>query len=154
MNKPIAQRFEERWIPVPWSGCWEWTMGRDSKGYGTISFKGQSSTRAHRLSWELHRGPIPDGMHVLHKCDNPGCVNPDHLFIGTHDDNMADKAAKGRAPSMAGEACPVSVLTDEAIDDIRREYATGLVKQRELAAKHGVSQTNISSIVRRATWRH
>jgi len=96
--KPLTQSFSER-VHVS-SGCWEWTGVRSGSGYGRIQTRGRSKgafVRAHRLSWEMHCGPIPDGFMVLHSCDNRGCVNPDHLFLGTQSDNMRDMSAKGRA---------------------------------------------------------
>lgn len=78
--------------------CWEWRGTIDTGGYGALRKPGRYSgkTRASRYSWELHNGPIPDGMHVLHTCDNTKCVNPNHLWAGTHSDNMRDMTAKGR----------------------------------------------------------
>lgn len=87
----------------PNTGCWLWSRGTDQDGYGALKREGYS-TRAHRASWEIHCGPILDGSHVLHRCDTPRCVNPGHLFLGTHTDNMRDMAAKGRqrGPRKAG----------------------------------------------------
>lgn len=94
-------------------GCVEWTGGRDQLGYGRISIRG-TTVRAHRLSWELKNGPIPAGMIVCHKCDNPPCINPDHLFIGTHRDNAADRFAKGRDWQSQRTHCPYGHAYDEA----------------------------------------
>jgi hypothetical protein len=95
--KSAAQRFHDSYVADPNSGCWLW-LGRElgSHGYGSIKIFGRS-VRAHRFSWELHFGPIPSGLLVCHKCDVPACVNPSHLFLGTHLDNETDKRAKGRA---------------------------------------------------------
>ena len=93
--KPIKERFEENYTPVPESGCWLWTGCVKAHGYGVIFIKNKTQY-AHRVSWELHRGPIPDGLFVLHHCDVPSCVNPEHLFTGTQKDNIQDAAKKGR----------------------------------------------------------
>lgn len=97
---PLAERFNKKWQPVTETGCWLWT-GAITKGYGMIgSGLGDRRTLlAHRVSWELCNGPVPAGLHVLHKCDTPACVNPDHLFLGTHTDNMCDMTKKGRQVS-------------------------------------------------------
>jgi hypothetical protein len=91
---PFRERFER--LITKTASCWIWGGVRGTNGYGTIKKKSKA-IRAHRASYELFVGPIPDGMHVLHKCDNPLCVNPEHLFVGTHIDNMRDMEKKGRA---------------------------------------------------------
>lgn len=92
----LKERFHANYIPEPMSGCWLWVGGTNGKGYGQLWIDGEPSIMAHRLSWELHNGPIPKGMLVCHKCDTPPCVNPDHLFIGTDKDNIQDCIKKGR----------------------------------------------------------
>lgn len=89
-------RFEEKFIPVPEAGCWIWTAATNSMGYGRMVFNGPARL-AHRISYQLYRGPIPDGMCVCHKCDTPLCVNPDHLFLGTFSDNARDMVRKFRS---------------------------------------------------------
>lgn len=91
---PLRERFEAGYVPEPNSGCWLWFKAQ-TYGYGEL-FDGDKHIRAHRLSYEMFRGPIPAGMHVLHKCDVPQCVNPDHLFLGDQAANMQDKARKRR----------------------------------------------------------
>lgn len=108
--KPIDPRvrFESKVERIPFHTCWEWTgslMTRSDEGhrYGSFYYGGRSEL-AHRVSWLISRGPIPEGLWVLHRCDNPGCVNPDHLFLGTQTDNMQDCARKGRAEGAQGAA--------------------------------------------------
>ena len=89
------KRFKQKYKVDTETGCWNWTAYRDRQGYGRFSLEGQI-VRSHRVSWILHYGPVPDGMHVLHRCDNTSCCNWGHLFLGTHSDNMKDKEQKGR----------------------------------------------------------
>jgi len=100
---PLAVRFEQKYITEPNTGCWIWIAALNNRGYGIIGrgARQDGPEPAHRISWELAYGPIPEGLHVLHKCDNPPCVNPHHLFLGTHGDNMRDSVIKGRANSEA-----------------------------------------------------
>ncbi len=117
--------------------CWEWQGPRsvvERGGYGVM--KGR---KAHRVSWELHHGPIPEGMHVCHHCDNPPCVNPDHLFLGTDKDNAEDKVSKGRQRNRI-------VVSDEAVAEIRRLRAAG-ERQKDLAEKFGISRAYVSRLV-------
>lgn len=96
-SKPVLVRFERKWTPEPNTGCWLWLHGTQKFGYGF--FKHAGEVNAHRVAWLLYRGQIPPKMHVLHHCDVPQCVNPEHLFLGTQADNMKDCARKGRANS-------------------------------------------------------
>jgi hypothetical protein len=105
-SRPVAERFWQR-VQRLEGGCWIWTGERDVHGYGIIRLGGRGTPRirAHRLSWELSNGGKPDGE-VCHSCDNPSCVNPDHLWVGTHAENMADMAAKGRGFQRQKTHCP------------------------------------------------
>ena len=98
----LRERFEGKFTPEPNSGCWLWMAAGGADGrYGRIGVNGNSRL-AHRVAWELYRGPISGNEHVLHKCDVTICVNPDHLFLGSHADNMRDMAEKGRAVGLSG----------------------------------------------------
>jgi hypothetical protein len=94
-TSPALNRFNEKWVPEPNTGCWLWVGSTNNKGYGQLFMNGRLQL-AHRVSYQLHAGPIPDGVIVCHKCDNPPCVNADHLFLGTQTTNMADMSSKGR----------------------------------------------------------
>jgi hypothetical protein len=91
---PAIDRFNSGYVVNEKTGCWDWVKSKNCKGYGM--FRSHVSNKAHRFSYHHFVGVIPNGLHVLHKCDNPSCVNPEHLFLGTHQDNMADKVDKGR----------------------------------------------------------
>lgn len=134
-------------------GCWRWTSTITACGYGQFKFRGKhgASALAHRVSWELHNGPIPAGLCVCHHCDNPCCVNPDHLFVGTPSDNMRDKAEKGRAAK--GDRNAACVLSPDAVRAIRAMGDTR-ASHRSIARLHGVSHKTVSDILhgRRWTW--
>lgn len=132
------------------SECWEWQAKR-LHGYGHMRYRDKDYI-AHRVSYELHKGTIPAKMVVCHRCDNPSCVNPDHLFLGTHADNVADKIAKGRQPH--GSAVGSSKLTEEQVILIRIEYNCARITPQELADKYNVSRRTISDVLRRRTWKH
>lgn len=136
------------------TGCLVW-QGAMSEGYGAMKVGGRV-VRAHRVSYALHVGPILDGLFVLHRCDNPLCVNPEHLFLGTNTDNMRDCAAKGRHKATVhgqhGERNANHRLTVAEVARIRERYAAGGVLQRELAADFGVTRSQISNITRGNSW--
>ena len=146
---PIGERFERHFMPEPNSGCWLWTGGYNNDGYGHFNDRaGSPQFLAHRYSWMHHRGPIPVGLQVLHKCDLPACVNPDHLFLGTRDDNMADMTAKGRASP--GEKCGTAKLREADVRAIRADRR----KIREIAAAYGVTESSVSMIQNGKRWKH
>jgi hypothetical protein len=125
------------------SGCWIWMFSLKN-GYGQLSVHDRS-TYAHRLAYELYSGPIPDGLQVCHRCDVRPCCSPDHFFLGTQSANVADCIAKGRnvkPPRIAGEAHPKATLTDEQVADVRARRSAG-EKQRDVAARYGVSQSTV-----------
>jgi hypothetical protein len=155
----IAVRLDRYSMPEPNSGCWLWIgRGRNSYGHGTLGIKGHT-IMAHRLAWICARGPIPDGLLVLHKCDVAGCVNPEHLFLGTHQDNSDDAARKGRTARgdsfrnrkpARGERNGNSRLTADAVRAIR----AATEPQRHIAAAFGVTQAIVSKIKRNEVWTH
>lgn len=151
----------ERAIPDD-RGCWNWKLSKLPNGYGRVG--GKRGRLAHRWAWTVAHGAIPEGLCVLHKCDNRACVNPDHLFLGTKRDNTQDALRKGRLsphkPSDSprwkpgrpiGERNGSAKLNRPAVEAIRRQYRDGAL-QRELASKYGVSQVAISQVVRGGTW--
>jgi hypothetical protein len=149
-------RRREFWSRVDKTNdCWLWTGTSFGPGYGHFWFHSHRMT-AHRAVWEIEIGPIPENMHVLHHCDNPSCVRPSHLFLGTHADNMKDAEQKGRLKGFGrgqspfyGEANPNSKLTRVDAERIRERYAAGGIRQIDLAREYGVSDHTISGIVKR-----
>jgi hypothetical protein len=145
---------ESFWAKVIKAGpddCWGWAAGRDDDGYGQFRVTGRRRCMgSHRFSWELHFGAIPEDLQVLHRCDNPPCVNPAHLFLGTNQDNHNDKMAKGRQAK--GERNPGAKLTETQVIEIREVIQDdGLAA---LARKYGVSKTQIRRIASGISWPH
>ena len=137
--------------------CWLWTASVNVAGYGQFGIGGGNKhKKAHRVSYELANGPIPDELCVLHKCDNPPCVNPGHLYAGTQKDNGLDRAARGRtvAPHPRGEAQWQAKLTEEKVREIRRRCATRSPENRIVAEEMGITIYTIGDILRRKTWKH
>jgi hypothetical protein len=130
-------------------GCWLWTGAVSGDGYGAWHLRGRQ-VGAHRASYELNVGPIPPRLQVLHSCDTPLCVRPDHLFLGTNDDNMADMVAKRR--SAWGERNTKAKLSTADVVAIRRRAAAG-ESQRSLAAEFGVQIVAVNRVIRRVTWK-
>lgn len=129
--------------------CWPYTNRICSWGYGNVRFENKQTT-AHRVAWILTNGDIPDGLFALHKCDNPPCCNPAHLFLGTHTDNMRDMIKKGR--HVKGEDSIYSKLNEDQVKEIRK--LKPLFSHSQLGAKFGVSRSAIYHIVKRKTWKH
>lgn len=131
------------------SDCWQWIAGKSSSGYGAFKHEGKQY-RAHRFSYDLHKGAIPAGLMVLHKCDNPLCVNPEHLFLGTAKDNAEDRNAKNRQSTARGEAAATSKLKAEQVIAIRADNR----KHLEIAKEYNVSRPTITRIKKGKTWKH
>jgi hypothetical protein len=141
-------RFWRRCVKPNGGGCWLWTGTKSRSGYGVFWIEGKNK-RAHRVSYEIHKGQIPTGSEVCHCCDNRACVNPDHLFLGTHADNVADMIKKGRHARGSGKR---SAKLTEA--DVLNIIASPDVPALDLAQRYGVSRSRISLIRSGKSWAH
>lgn len=164
---PLKERFWDKVKLGNPNECWEWQGAKDDGGYGMIAMdcacrikKGKKALRSHRVAWELTNGSIPEGLYVLHKCDNPSCCNPNHLFLGTHADNMRDMIQKGRAihtsnfeTTLRGEDQPNHKLTDIQVLEIR-QLAKNKVPYKIIAVIYGIDDTTVCNIKTRTTWKH
>lgn len=159
---PRQPQYERFWARVNKHGvtpthvtglgeCWEWTGDSTESGYGVYTLGGVRQ-RTHRITWMWENGPIPEGMFVLHKCDNPSCVRVSHLFLGDHKSNMADARSKGRMNR--GSSHGMAKLTEDVVLTIREMYRNQRPTYRELAEAFGVTDRMIGLIVRGRNWRH
>jgi len=130
--------------------CWLWMAKWGGNGYGQLRWKNNNWHYAHRVAYELTFGDIPLGLIVCHKCDNPLCCNPNHLFLGTQQDNMNDKVQKNR--QLHGESIANHKLTQQQVDEIRRRYSEKKESQYELAKFFGIAQAHVSDIVNHKRW--
>jgi predicted XRE-type DNA-binding protein len=161
MRQDIYQRFMSKVSPEPMSGCWLWTGAVNRIGYGMFHLKHDKKTNksyaalAHRFSFEFHTGKDLGELYALHKCDNPACVNPDHIYAGTQADNVADMDAKGRRINrpLCGSKHSNSKLKEDDILHIKTLRNMGL-KQKEIGNIFGVSQVQIGNILRGKQWNH
>jgi hypothetical protein len=150
---PVLDRLTRR-IFVDENNCWNFTGYRNPYGYGNIRIDGKTKL-AHRAMWEEVFGEIPAGMYACHKCDNPACINPDHLFLGTNLDNVRDMKNKGRERHVCacGEKCVTSKLTLEDVEKIRSLGENGL-SQRKIAVLFGVDRSTVGDIQKYKSWKH
>lgn len=140
--------------------CWEWTAGRDKEGYGRFGHRKSGEVLSHRIAWEIVNDKLAGDLKVLHSCDNPSCVNPKHLFLGTQADNVADMIRKGRGATTEQRSIPKRgdknhsrKLSSEKVVYIRQRYAAGGITQKQLALEMGVSKATIGLIITRKRWR-
>lgn len=160
----IITRFWSKVQRVGPGDCWNWTACRTKDPSGNLRYGlfgvYRKNRLAHRVAYMISNGNIPDGLFVCHSCDNPACCNPSHMFLGTPDDNMKDKVAKGRqshcgtrTPNV-GETSPHAKLTDEKVRLIRSIYKQGHTTVKQIARDFGVAQSLIARVVRRQSWKH
>ena len=153
---PAISRFMAKVIPEPNSGCWLWSGSTYRNGYGVMLGGESKHISTHRFSWAHFKGDIPDGAHVLHKCDVRCCVNPEHLFLGDQQSNMDDMARKGRRNQRPpkGSLHPNHKLTEKDIVKIRNMYVPRIVTYQHIADMFGVTKHLIILIVQRKAWKH
>lgn len=144
---PALTKFMDKVVKQP-DGCWEWQSYKRS-GYGRLRLNGKAVS-AHRISYDSFVGPIPDGLLVCHTCDNRKCVNPEHLFLGTHADNGADMAQKGRAADKSGLNNGRAKLTEADVLAIRADTRSG----PKIAKEYGLSRQSVQNIRHKITWSH
>ena len=158
MARPIRDPEKRFWEKIKVGNkddCWEWQASKMSYGYGQFGISAGRVILAHRYSWMLHFGSIPNGLFVLHHCDNPACVNPNHLFIGTQKDNLHDMIRKGRAknpPMPMGDSNPNAKLSRHDVKDILNYFERGLATSRELRKLYDISKTTFYKISGRKHW--
>ena len=152
MDRETINRFNAKWVADPETGCWRWIGAHLPAGYGILKKKGERTYHyAHRLSYEMHTGLPSKGKHVLHKCDHPWCVNPDHLFIGTSHDNHMDQKQKNR--HLAGQKNGNAKISEQDVREIKALASVGMA-QHKIADRYGVCQMQVSRIVRGTRWSH
>lgn len=152
-SRPWVERFWEKVAVASVDQCWLWTSSTDVWGYGLLLRAGRMA-RAHRISYELNVGPIPDGLYVLHHCDNPTCVNPQHLYAGTPADNARDREARGRRIAAHGSQSGKAKLTESVVGEMRRAYANGGTTHAALGKRFGVAEQTVQNVLAHKTWQH
>jgi hypothetical protein len=164
-GQEVTEYAQKRWGKKPpfwlnfWShlnkkenGCWEWSHRRNPSGYGTLKVMNKHAL-AHRIAWEIAVSEIPENLCVLHRCDNPSCCNPAHLFLGTREENNADKMSKGRHVSLNGTKHPRTYISEDKVKEIRR-MAESKIPHRRIAQHFNMPYQTVYSIISRASWKH
>lgn len=160
--KPVIQRVLDKVVRIPFSGCWIFTGATNEAGYGIVGTggRGQPNDRAHRITYRHYCGPIPYGMFVCHSCDTPSCCNPDHLFLGTNQDNVDDMVRKGRNSKpprnlhIVGSVHVNSRFTDDEVAFVRTCHALYGVSIYRLAKEFGVAQSTMNRVVSGARYKN
>lgn len=153
LNRPLSERFWEKVDIKSENECWNWIAHLNACGYGCIGID-RKVCSSNRIAWELTYGRIPDGLCVCHRCDNPACCNPKHLFLGTVNDNAQDKIKKGRMSPLPGISNPSAKLNEKQVIEIRDLYLAGNISHMRLSKLYGMSKTQIGDICRRKSWKH
>ena len=153
----IEKRFWDKVNILTSDECWNWLAADRGNGYGAFKFR-DTIWGAHRVAWTFTNGEIPKGLLVCHSCDNRGCCNPNHLFLGTYKDNVADMINKGRGsipqPNNKGELHSQNILTNEDVLEIRRRYFSGNTTYRKLGKEFNVDHSQIGHIIKGRAWTH
>lgn len=152
-TQPIQQRFEQKVSYEALSGCHLWTGSVNKFGYGKLSVGPQKWKLAHRISYELNKGKILEDKSVLHQCDVPSCVNPDHLYLGDYKQNALDREKRNRGNHVFGENHGRNKLSSQSVYKIREQYKTGKFSFRQLGKIYGVDGKTIADIVRNKLWK-
>jgi hypothetical protein len=152
-QKRAIQRVENFWKKVnKTESCWIWTGAKNKKGYGSFGVQANKTMSAHRFAWRWAYGEVPDNMQILHRCDNPSCVNPNHLFLGTNLDNVLDRENKGRGNQPRGSANGNARLNETIVIQILK--LGDVLTQVEIARRFHTTQGTVGKILRREVWRH
>lgn len=152
-NKPMEERFWEKVDRKSDSECWEWTATRSGRGYGRF-YIGKTPMQASRVAYKIANGDFDQSLHVCHKCDNPPCCNPSHLFLGTASENIRDAVAKGRWHDFRGEKNVLHKLTADQALEVRKIHASKSKTIAQIAAMFGLTESGAEKIIYRKRWKH